>query len=193
MRNEEDFWQIVAQGLLRSDFEWLEPLRARVSSIIVFGCWDDGDTDRACREAYVLSRMLGATRAVVVDKEAEYIRNARSWYQQTKAQYPALFGAYDLAFVVSDMTTETDEWGSNRFDLAYCSGVLHFMRSNASKLQAAVNTMARAVKLGGWVIACENPGLEGHFEAAGLVRAEGLADAPEYAYCYCRSLPTASR
>jgi len=49
--NEEDFWQIVAQGLRRSDFEWLEPLRASVSSIVVFGCWDNGDTVRQCRES----------------------------------------------------------------------------------------------------------------------------------------------
>jgi hypothetical protein len=70
---EKDFWQIVAQGLLRSDFEWLEPLSAFVSSIIVFGCWDDGGTNRGCREPYVLLRILEATRAVVVDKEAEYI------------------------------------------------------------------------------------------------------------------------
>jgi hypothetical protein len=86
----------VAQGLLRSDFEWLEPLKTFVPSLIVFGCWDDGDKARGCREAYVLLRMLEATRAVVVDKEAGYIRNAHSWFQETQTRYPELFGAYDL-------------------------------------------------------------------------------------------------
>lgn len=186
---EKDFWQIVAQGLLRSDFEWLEPLRAFVSSIIVFGCWDDGDTDRQCREAYVLLRILEASSAVVVDKEAEYIRNAQNWFQETRAQYPELFGAYDLQFVVSDMTGETDELPINRFDLAYCSGVLYFMRSDAGKLQAAVNTMARVVKPGGWVIACEDQGLDRQFEEAGLEKAARLDNAPEYAYCYRKPLP----
>lgn len=188
---EKDFWQVVAQGLLRSDFEWLEALRASVASIIVFGCWDDGDTDRGCREAYALLRVLGATSAVVVDKEAEYIRNAQSWFQKTRAQHPELLGAYGLRFAVSDMTGEADELPTNCFDLAYCSGVLYFMRSDVGQLQAAVNTMARVVKPGGWVIACEDEGLERRFEEAGLERAESLGNAPEYAYCYRK--PPAAR
>jgi SAM-dependent methyltransferase len=190
---EKDFWQIVAQGLLRSDFEWLEPLRAFVSSIIVFGCWDNGDTHRGCREPYALLRILEATSAVVVDKEAEYIRNARSWFQKTQAQYPELFGACDLRFVVADMTRATDALTVNCFDLAYCSGVLYFMGSDAGKLQAAVDTMARVVKPGGWVISNEDKGLDRQFEAAGLERAEGLDNAPEYAYCYRKPLSTRTR
>ena len=187
---DKGFWQIVAQGLLRSDFEWLQPLRASVSSIIVFGCWDDGDTDRGCREAYVLLRMLEANRAMVVDKEAGYIRNAQSWFQKTQPQYPELFGAYDLEFVVSDMTRETDELPIDCFDLAYCSGVLYFMRSDVGELEAAINTMARVVKPGGWVIACEDEGLDRRFEEAGLAKARSLSGAPEYAYCYRKSLST---
>jgi hypothetical protein len=181
---ENGFWQIVAQGLLRSDFEWLEPLKSSVSSLIVFGCWDDGDTDRGCREAYVLLRMLEAARAVVVDKEAGYIRNAHSWFQQTQARYPELFAAYDLQFVVSDMTRETDDLPRDSFDLAYCSGVLYFMKSDAGKLQASANTMARVVRAGGWVIANEDRGLDRYFENAGLRRSRFLDHAPKYAYCY---------
>jgi hypothetical protein len=55
---EREFWQIVAQGLLRSDFEWLEPLRAFVSSIIIFGCWDNGDTNRGCREPWMMLQSM---------------------------------------------------------------------------------------------------------------------------------------
>jgi SAM-dependent methyltransferase len=183
----------VAQGLLRSDFEWLEPLRTLVSSIVVFGCWDDGRTNRGCREPYVLLRILEATSAVVVDKEAEYIRNAQSWFQKTQAKYPELFGACDLKFVVSDMTRETDELTINCFDLAYCSGVLYFMRSDAGKLQAAVDTMARVVKPGGWVIANEDEGLDRQFEEAGLEKAPGLDGAPECAYCYRKPLSARTR
>jgi SAM-dependent methyltransferase len=190
MMCEKDFWQIVAQGLVRSDFEWLEPLKACVSSIVVFGCWDNGCTNRGCREPYVLLRILEATSAVVVDKEAEYIRNAQGWFQKTQAQYPELLGAYHLSFVVSDMTTETDDLAINCFDLAYCSGVLYFMRSDAGKLQAAVNTMARVIKPGGWLIANEDRGLDTQFEVAGLEKAGGLDHAPGYAYCYKKSLST---
>ena len=193
MMHEKDFWQIVAQGLLRSDFEWLQPLRASVSSIIVFGCWDDGDTDRGCREAYVLLRMLEATRAMVVDKEAGYIRNARGWFQEIQSRFPELLGAYDVQFVGSDMTRETDDLPIDCFDLAYCSGVLYFMRSDVDQLQAAINTMARVVKPGGWVIACEDEGLGRRFEEAGLERLQSLSAAPEYAYCYGKPLRTRTR
>jgi hypothetical protein len=51
-------------------------------------------------------------------------------------------------------------------------------------MQTAVNSMARVVKPGGWVIACEDEGLEPYFEAAGLEKTEELKQAPEYAYCY---------
>jgi hypothetical protein len=85
----------VAQGLLRSEYEWLKPLKTIVSSIIIFGCWDNGGANRGCREAYVLLRILEATDAVVVDKEAEYIRNAQSWYQKAQKEHPELFGTYD--------------------------------------------------------------------------------------------------
>jgi SAM-dependent methyltransferase len=189
--HEKDFWQIVAQGLVRSDFEWLEPLRAVVSSLIVFGCWDDGDTVRQCREPYVLLRILGATRAVVVDKEAEYLWNAQCWFQETQAEHPELFGACDLEFVVSDMTGQTNELPVNGFDLAYCSGVLYFMRADAGNLQASINTMARVVKPGGSVIANEDEGLKGRFEEAGLEEAV-LDNAPEYAYCYRKPLDAIS-
>jgi SAM-dependent methyltransferase len=131
-----------------------------------------------------LLRILEATSAVVVDKEAEYIRNAQSWFRKTQAQYPELIGAYDLRFVVSDMTRATNELPINRFDLAYCSGVLYYMRSDIGQLQAAVNTMARVVKPGGWVIANEDEGLDRRFEQARLEEVESLGNAPAYAYFY---------
>ena len=193
MVHDNDFWEIMAQGLLRSDFEWLRPLRASVSKIIVFGCWDDGDAIRGCREPYALLRLLEGTSAVIVDKEAEYIRNAQSWFQRTRAQYPELVGSYDLRFVVSDMTGETDELPIDCFDLAYCSDVLYFVRSDAGQLRAAINTMARLVRPGGWVIACEDKGLDMRFQEAGLERVESLSNVPEYAYCYRRPLSTRTR
>jgi SAM-dependent methyltransferase len=184
---DHEFWQVVAQGLEPNTFDWLGPLRDAVFRIIVFGCWDDGDTTRQCREPYALLRILEATHAMVVDREAAYIRNARSWYQETRALHPQLFGAYDLQFVVSDMTGPAVELPSDAFDLAFCSGVLYFMQSDQRQLQAAVNTMARVVRPGGWVIANEDPGLGGWFDGAGLVQAQCLEGAPEYAYCYRKS------
>jgi hypothetical protein len=181
---ENDFWRIVAQGLHKGDFAWLQPLRGTVSDIVVFGCSDDGDMDRQCREAYVLLRMLQASRATVVDKEAAYIRNARAWYEEARARQPQWFVGWVVEFVVSDMAGAAPELPSNAYELAYCSGVFYFMQSQAHKLQAAVHTMARVVRPGGWVIACEDPGLTSLFEGAGLLKADRLHGAPDYAYCY---------
>jgi SAM-dependent methyltransferase len=155
-----------------------------VVSIIVFGCWEALGADGGCREAYALLKILDATSVLIVDKEQEHIRDAKKWYNETRAQYPQLLGGYTIQFAVSDMTAEMDDLDHNHFDLAFCAGVLYYMRENAAEMQAAVNSMARAVRPGGWVIACEDEGLEKHFESAGLIKANELAQAPEYAYCY---------
>jgi hypothetical protein len=91
------------------------------------------------------------------------------------------------------MTREADELPIDCFDLAYCSGVLYFLRSDVGKLQAAVNTMARVVKPGGWVIANEDKGLEGRFNEAGLEKVQSLANIPEYTYCYRKPFPARTR
>ncbi len=185
---EKSFWEILGPRVLGNELEWLEPLRSFVSSIIVFGCWNADEADGSCREAYVLLKVLDATSAVIVDKEAEYIRDAQRWFRKTRAQYPKLFDAYDVEFAVSDMTKESDDLGLNRFDLAYCSGVLYYMRSDDRELEASVNTMARVVKPGGWIIASEDEGLDEYLKGAGLEKAKGLNNAPEYAYCYRKPL-----
>jgi hypothetical protein len=57
-------------------------------------------------------------------------------------------------------------------------------------LQAAINTMARVVKPGGWVIACEDEGLDRRFEEAGLERVQSLSNVPEHVYCHRKPLST---
>ena len=170
--------------MLRDELEWLAPLGPNVASFIVFGCWNALEADGGCREPYALLEVLDATSVLVVDKELEHIRDAKSWYNDAVAQYPQLFGGHNVQFAVSDMTVEMDDLDHDHFDLAYCSGVLYYMRENAAEMQTAVNSMARVVKPGGWVIACEDEGLEPYFEAAGLEKTEELKQAPEYAYCY---------
>jgi SAM-dependent methyltransferase len=186
--HEKRFWEMLGSRMPKNELEWLEPLRSLVSSIIVFGCWNAGEADGSCREAYALLRILCATSALIVDKEAKYIRDAQRWFRETQAKSPELFAAYDVEFAVSDMTRKSDQLGLDRFDLAYCSGVLHYMKSDDWDLQASVDTMARVVKPGGWIIACEDEGLDKYFEEAGLEKAKGLDNAPEYAYCYRKLL-----
>ena len=67
------------------------------------------------------------------------------------------------------------------------------MRSDAGKLQAAVNTIARVVKPGGWVVANEDEGLDRRFERPGLEEAECLDNAPEYTFCDMKPLATRTR
>jgi hypothetical protein len=141
LHTERDFWQIIGLGILKKEFEWVGPLRDSVSSVVVIGCWDQGDTSGTCSEPYALLRILEACNAVVVDKEAEYIRNAQGWLERTQARYPDLFNDCNVEFVVSDIAEGMGQLASEGFDLAYCSNVLYYMKSDIRRLQAAVNTI----------------------------------------------------
>ena len=188
MHTERDFWQIIGLGILKREFEWLRPLRDSVSSVVVIGCWDQGDTNGTCSEPYALLRILEASSVVVVDKEAEYIRNAQGWLERTQARYPDLFNDCNVEFVVSDIAEGMGQLASEGFDLAYCSNVLYYMKSDIRRLQAAVNTMAQVVKPGGWIIADESIELDRQLEEAGLEKATPLENIPESVYCYRKPL-----
>jgi ubiquinone/menaquinone biosynthesis C-methylase UbiE len=156
---------------------------------------------------------MQASRVVVVDKEPEYISNAQSWLENTRRSHPD-FRDYNLVFVAGDMShpglvEATDTLEGNSFQLAYCHDVLYNMYSSPVALRVSVNTMARVVKPGGWVIAIEpKMGVEHvlepsevlrgfsipvpqdeckdisqYFEAAGLIKFD-LENAPECSYCY---------
>ncbi len=175
-------WRIVGHACLRYEYEWLSPLRSSVDSIINFGCWAS-DANSPNSEAYALLWTLEATRVVVIEKEAKHIDNAQSWFRKTREQHPEIFDAYDIDFIERNMAQETDDLPTN-FDLAYCSSVLYQMESDTHKLQAAVNTMARVVKPGGWIIAVEGIELHMQFEKAGLEKEACLDGDREYTYCY---------
>jgi SAM-dependent methyltransferase len=174
----------LGPSLTTADLAWLAPLRSSVSCFVIFGCWDEGRPDSLCREVYALLEILGATDATVVDREPVHIAHARRRSKRIRAAHPESMGTRTIDFVVEDMTTACSVLEQDRFDLAYCSGVLYYVMQDAVALQAAIDTMARVVRPGGWVVAQEDPGLECSFTRAGLVLAAGLADAPEHAYCY---------
>jgi len=161
---------------LKYEYEWLKPLRPYVDSIVVFGC--SATECETCAEPYALLWTLKATRIVVIDKNPEYILNAQRW----RERHPD-FKDYPLEFVVGDMTDEIDALDESTFDLSYCKDVLYSMYSSPQELQESINTMARVVKPGGWVIAREPVDIRHVFEAAGLARV-CLDNAPDWSYCY---------
>lgn len=191
-RPESKRWGIV--GASKSDYEWLKPLGPFVDAIVSFGCWAS-DTYQTCSEPYSLLWILDASRIVVVDKEEEYIGNARTWLKNTRTTEP-YFNDYDLKFRVGDLTENdlietADELAERAFDLSYCEAVLKSFTDNMMDLQNAIDVMARVVQPGGWVIAVERTidvGLIGpFFEKCGL-RKCNLDDAPEGAHCYKKPL-----
>jgi len=162
-----------------------------------------------CFEPYALLWTLKAKRIVVIDKECEHIQDAKQWLKKTQERL-SYFKDYPLEFVVGDMTGEIDVLDENAFDLSYCRDVLCYMYPNQRELQDSINTMARVVKPGGWVIAVEQkmgvehesvpsetlswevpkrrPGsrpvdISHLFEGAGLVKVN-LDNAPDCSYCY---------
>lgn len=179
-RPEVARWRVVQ--IAKYMYEWLEPLQPYVDSIADFGCWDTAS------EAIALLWILKAKRVVVVDREQEYIRNAKEWLETTRAKHP-YFKEYEPEFIVGDMTKDElkDELHECDFDLSYCQDVLYNMKDNLEGLQSAIYEMARVAKPGGWVIAVEPKipeDISESFENAGLVRDNRLQDAPGGTYCY---------
>jgi len=175
--------------LLRYRYEWLGPLRASVVTIADFGCLATTES-QTCFEPYALLWTLNATSVTVIDKNPEYIRNAREWLRITRERN-AYFNDCNLEFIVGDMTGGIDALDDSDFDLSYCKHVLYNMQHTWEELQSSIYEMARVVRPGGWVIAEEtisdkNGGLVDIgrlFEMAGLCE-ERLENAPEDAYCY---------
>lgn len=210
-RPEVTRWQLVSSAgvCLKYEYEWLKPLRSQVESIADFGCW--AIEAGTCSEPYALLWTLEASRVVVIDKNPEHIRIAQEWLKNARERY-AYFADYDLEFINGDMADEIDALDESAFDLSHCEDVLYNMYPDLGKLQASINTMAKAVKPNGWIIAIEpKMGVEfeetpceifdgevslpvpmnkpvdvsHHFEAAGLIRVS-LDSAPEWSYCFMK-------
>jgi hypothetical protein len=209
-------WSVISSlGIsLKHDYEWLEPLKPHTSSIATFGCWTSDTVTGTCSEPYALLWSLDASRVVVVDKNPEYTQNAKHWLRSTREKYP-YFNDYNLEFIQGDMTDKdllkrVDALKEDYFELSYCCDVLYNMHPDSYKLSLAIETMARVVKLSGWIIAVEpKMGVKFEmkpceifngklsipvplsepidisccFEAIGL-RKFSLDGAPEYSCCY---------
>lgn len=210
-RKEPDVarWGLVSsEGVcLVDEFRWLVPFRSFVTSIANFGCWaSSGDT---CSEPYALLWTLAARRVIVLDRNADYVRNAWDWLRRARRTHP-YFQEYQVEFVVGDMTQGNGGLEEEAFELAYCRDVLYNMQDDSEALRIAIGEMARVVRPGGWVVAIESKlgadfeedevkcgtatltvpiqltdaiDISRYFEEAGLRRVD-LADAPPHSYCY---------
>jgi SAM-dependent methyltransferase len=202
-------WRVVSsQGVcLVDDYRWLAPLRSTVTAVADFGCWASaGDT---CSEPYALLWTLGAERVVVIDRNQEYVTNARNWLCDVCRMHP-YFQDYQVEFIVGDMTERIDLLGDEDLEMSYCHDVLYNMQEDLAALRRAIDQMGRVVKPGGWLIAIETKfGAEfeeaevefmagkftvprqltaptdigHHFEELGLRRVD-LPGAPPYSYSY---------
>lgn len=181
-------------GRLKERFEWLTPLGTSVESLVSFGCCSS--------EPFALMWTLDAVEAEVVELKKENLAEPKEEMERLKqsslvATSP-LFGCMDgrsVHFIVEDMSKlKEEQLRSDSCDLAYCEEVLYFMWDNGAKFQKSINQMARVVKPGRWVIACEGkirdpyPGgdlidISQYFLAAGLVKVS-LKGAPESCGCY---------
>jgi SAM-dependent methyltransferase len=148
-------WDLIStHGFsLSREYGWLTPLRSYAGSIADFGCW--ATRDGTCSEPYALLWALNASKIVVIEKNSEYIRNAKEWLESTRSKH-SFFEDYNIIFVEGDMRDSTIAVHyAGEFELAYCCNVLYFMQDNFVEMQTAINTMRRVVKPGGWLIAIE--------------------------------------
>ena len=181
-------------GQLRDSLVWLAPLRTHVDSLVSFGCCSS--------EPFALMWTLDAVEGEVVELKKENLRKPKEdlarLKQSSLVATSPLLGCMDgrsVHFIVEDMSElKEEQLRSDCCDLAYCEEVLYFMWDKGAKFQKSISQMARVVKPGGWVIACEGkirdpyPGgdlidISQYFLAAGLEKVS-LKGAPESCGCY---------
>ena len=211
--NPNCFQELHTAGL-KERFKWLAQLSTSVDSLVSFGCWSS--------EPFALIWTLDAVEAKVVELREKHLTKPKEELERLKqsnlvTNHP-LFGCIDgrsLEFIVEDMTTEIDRLPSNHFDLVYCEDVLYQIQlqsGDLTKVQGAINEMARVVRPGKWVIAVEPKigaeveevtneflsRLSGREVTQHMVRSEpidisslfealdreDLCDAPDWSYCY---------
>ncbi len=184
----------------------------QVERIANFGCWcevddfwEDNPVFSGGVEPFNLLWVFDASEIVVLDKEAQHIkafqRKLAAWQQ---ANPESLWGR-SISTIVADMTSPTiPDLPTEYFDLAYCFNVLYYMNAGGSdneQVNAAISTMKRAVRPGGYVLVVEPkmgigeakssypPNANGHrvisecFEQAGLQQ-ESLPFPYEADYIY---------
>lgn len=201
------FLQVQIAGIesKRNKLEWLTPYLTRAEKIANFGC-DLGGETLALMWLFQAQEAIGLDidaedieQALdTLDGLQEEIIQARRemgyagvsqddhiWWSEAPTFFTQRIVANDfsLEYRVSDITKPTG-LTDNYYDLAFCDFVLHHIWYDESRedaeqdAQFAVNEMARIVKLGGIVAACEliqfddKPRLDFArlFERAGLER-----------------------
>ena len=177
-----------------SSLQWLShpELSQPVEVIANFGCWSS--------EFLALLWHLDAGDITVVEVDRENLTKPGKKLADVRKWKPASLAGRCVRCIVEDMSNLNEEQlSSESCDLAYCEDTLYniWLEDNQNflrRFQRAVNQMARVVRPGGWVIACElmikDPPHVGdlidigpHFLAARLEKVT-LNDAPDYAYCY---------
>ena len=163
---------------LQQKFQPLAVLKPAVSRIVNFGCWPNGGGFEPC----ALIWTLDASEVVVVEKKDECVRLAQEKVEGLRKRIPDCFESRLIRFLPRDMTNPIPELSQDYFDLSYCERVLLqvYQEHGEQGLTKAIAQTVRAVRPGGWVIACEQPTEDlpentGHFfEEAGLTIDKGI-------------------
>jgi SAM-dependent methyltransferase len=184
---------------LEQHFNWLSQLNPHIRKIANFGCISS--------EPFALMFTLDANEIKVIEMEENHLTNVKEELEYLRRRTGSYFNERAVDFIVADMTTTIQDLPSDYFDLSYCENVLYYMFSDSSKLQLAINELARVVKPDGWIIAVEPKAgakfemqqvplfgdipvqmsdpvdISSFFDAVGLLR-ENLSEAPDWSYCY---------
>ena len=157
-------------------FKPLEVLKTNVSRIVNFGCWPRTDGGF---EPFALLWTFDATEVHVVEKNNEHIRCAQEFAQDLHRQKPDCFtlGCINM-LPPRDITNPISDLPDSYYDGSFCERVLLQVHKDYGTLglTKAIAQMARVVRPGGWVIACEQPTeylpdkMEIFFEEVGLTK-----------------------
>jgi SAM-dependent methyltransferase len=149
-------------------YQWLlqplDKLKIQIHRIANFGCGEG-------RETLTLACMLKVSEAIGIDKDEQSIKNAQStlkniqdviWAKGAPNNAPDFLRQTRLEDVVKfypiDITNKSNDLPSNYFDFTFCHFVLYHIwldQGGEDTTRRAIREMARIVKVGGVVAACE--------------------------------------
>lgn len=144
---------------LQESYSALLEFGIQAEKIASFGCWTG-------EEPFALLWTFDASEITVVELEEKYVNNLRELIEKIKSRTSECLEGRSIKSILADMTLPVSELHSDYFDLAFCSNVLYYMKTEQTdfeKVQSAIDQMARVVRPGGWVVAIE-PKMDVTFE-----------------------------
>jgi SAM-dependent methyltransferase len=144
---KRDWFDSLTTLGLADQLGWIHRLTGSVKRVLSIGCWTS--------EPFAILWISNASELVVIEKNADYIKERLEEYERLKRITPEAFEGRSIEFIEGDVTSAVNELELDYFDLVFCENVLYNFQDDDQQLEAALNQMVRSVRPKGLIIANE--------------------------------------